>query len=244
MSRRALTKGSMPLARAFAPRAATVQSPLVLFTSTPPPSFRAQHLHRLDASAPRRAFFSLPDLPSPPQTLTATRILPYSSADLYTLVSDVDAYSKFVPYCSQSRVTKWSDPDPSRPDSPKSPIQADLRVGWGGFEETFTSRLRCVPGQSVEALSGADALDPSASREQIKDAGGAVFKSLVTKWQIRPVDSANNQTRVDLVIRFQFANPLYAAVSAAVSEKVAGVMIEAFEKRARSILGTPKSALK
>ncbi|KAH6689531.1 polyketide cyclase/dehydrase and lipid transporter [Plectosphaerella plurivora] len=234
----------MPLARALAPRATTAPSPLLLYTATTPPSFCAQPLLRLDASAPRRAFFSLPDLPSSPQTLTATRILPYSSTHLYTLVSDVDAYSKFVPYCSQSRVTRWADPDPSRPDAPRSPIQADLRVGWGGFEETFTSRLRCVPGESVEALSGADALDASATREQVKDAGGAVFKSLVTKWQIRPVDSASNQTRVDLVIRFQFANPLYAAVSAAVSEKVAGVMIEAFEKRARSILGTPKAALK
>ena len=44
-------------------------------------------------------------------------------------------------------------------------------------------------------------------------------------------------TEVRLDIRFQFVNPLYAAVSSAVSDKVAGLMIEAFEKRAREQLG-------
>ena len=181
---------------------------------------------------PSRAFFSLPDLPSPPQILTATRTLPYPSGDLYTLIADVDDYSSFVPYCSHSRVTHWTTPSPTDPDAPRYPTQADLRVGWGGFEETFTSRLRCVPGQSVEALSGADAGTDSA--------GGAVFRSLVTKWHVQPLDNADTKTKVNLIIRFQFANPLYAAVSAAVSDKVAGIMIEAFEKRARRMLGAPK----
>ena len=44
-------------------------------------------------------------------------------------------------------------------------------------------------------------------------------------------------TEVRLDIRFQFVNPLYAAGSSAVSDKVAGLMMEAFEKRARDQLG-------
>ncbi|CAG9943168.1 unnamed protein product, partial [Clonostachys rosea f. rosea IK726] len=86
------------------------------------------------------------------QTLTATRILPYSRDPLYSLIADVDDYSSFVPYCSRSRVTHW--------------------------------------------------------------------------------------TEVHLSIKYQFVNPLYAAVSAAVSDKVAGMMIEAFEKQARQKLGS------
>ncbi|KAM0286022.1 hypothetical protein ACHAQH_001212 [Verticillium albo-atrum] len=187
-----------------------------------------------------RHFFSLPNLPSPPQTLTATRTLPYSPKALYALVADIDAYSSFVPYCSESRVTA-RDPNP-----PHTPTRADLRVGWGGFEETFTSRLRCLPDRSVEAVSGAD-IEPvsgaaAAAKSGTNAGGGAVFTSLVTRWELRPLreDAHDPATQVDLVIRFQFANPLYSAVSAAVSDKVAGVMIEAFEKRARRILGQPK----
>lgn len=112
------------------------------------------------------------------------------------------------------------------------PAIADLHVGWGGFNEIFTSRLRCVPGVSVEAVSG----DPASADAK---AASAVFKSLVTRWHLRPVrqDSSSPSTEVHLTIKYQFVNPLYAAVSAAVSDKVAGLMIEAFEKRALEELG-------
>ncbi|KAK6219702.1 polyketide cyclase/dehydrase and lipid transporter [Colletotrichum tabaci] len=183
----------------------------------------------------RRHFFSLPNLSSSAetQTLTASRTMPYPSAQLYDVISDVDAYDTFVPYCAQSRVTQWTSPDVS---GRRWPAQADLRVGWGGFEETFTSRLHCVPGKSVEAVSGADVEGSSPGNG---GEGGAVFRSLVTKWQLRPLSSGTG-TEVDLVIRFQFANPLYSAVSAAVSDKVAGVMIQAFEKRVKALLGVPR----
>ncbi|KAM0335727.1 hypothetical protein ACHAQA_000777 [Verticillium albo-atrum] len=184
-----------------------------------------------------RPFFSLPNIPSPPQTLTATRTLPYPTKALYALVADIDAYSTFVPYCSASNVTARS------PEPPNTPTRADLRVGWGGFEETFTSRLRCVPDRSVEAVSGADLDAGGRVSSSSSEPGGAVFTSLVTRWDLRPLREGADDaaTQVDLVIRFQFANPLYSAVSAAVSDKVAGVMIEAFEKRARRILGQPKA---
>ncbi|KAF4921014.1 Coenzyme Q-binding protein COQ10-like protein [Colletotrichum viniferum] len=183
---------------------------------------------------PARQFFNLPNIPSSePQVLTASRTLPYPSAQLYDVISDVDSYSTFVPYCAQSRVTQWTAPDKN---GRKWPAQADLRVGWGGFEETFTSRLHCVPGKSVEAISGADV--PGASPGNGGEVG-AVFRSLVTMWQLRPLATGTG-TEVNLVIRFQFANPLYSAVSAAVSDKVAGVMIQAFEKRVKSVLGRPR----
>ncbi|KAF5561259.1 cyclase dehydrase family [Fusarium napiforme] len=175
-----------------------------------------------------RSFITLPS--SEPQRLTANRTLPYPHEPLYDLIADVDSYSSFVPYCSRSRVTRWSDPDPDT--GRRYPTLADLHVGWGGFDEVFTSRLRCVPGQSVEAISGETApggTGPDAS---------AVFRSLVTRWSVRPISGPPSpRTEVNLSIDFQFTNPLYGAVSAAVSDKVASMMIEAFEKKAFEKLG-------
>ncbi|KAF9775938.1 hypothetical protein IL306_005935 [Fusarium sp. DS 682] len=184
------------------------------------------------ASSPlHRSFISLPS--SEPQRLTANRTLPYPHEPLYDLIADVDSYSSFVPYCSRSRVTRWSDPDPAT--GRRYPTQADLHVGWGGFDEVFTSRLRCVPGQSVEAISGETApggTGPDAS---------AVFRSLVTRWSVRPISGLPlPRTEVNLSIDFQFTNPLYGAVSAAVSDKVASMMIEAFEKKAFEKLGSQR----
>lgn len=179
----------------------------------------------------RRRFITLPG--SDKQNLEATRTLPYACEPLYELIADVDSYNQFVPYCSLSRVTEWSQPDDN---GRRLPTRADLQVGWGGFDEIFTSRLRCVPGTSVEAISGSTqpGMGPDAS---------AVFKSLVTRWTLRSLSGEPSpRTQVHLNINFQFTNPLYAAVSAAVSDKIAGLMVEAFEKQARRKLA-PKQAL-
>ena len=50
---------------------------------------------------------------------------------------------------------------------------------------------------------------------------------------------ARDQTEVHLSMDFQFSNPVYAALTKAVAPKIAGVMIEAFEVRARTLLDGP-----
>lgn len=182
-------------------------------------------------AAGRRPFITLPG--NDTQNLTASRTLPYARDPLYELIADVDSYSEFVPFCPVSRVTRWSAPDPA---GRRWPTLADLHVGWGGFNESFTSRLRCEPGVFVEAVSG-EALGPG------EPAASPVFKSIITSWSLRPLkDPSSPSTEVLLSIKYQFANPLYAALSSAVSDQVAGLMVEAFEKRAMEKLGSSRSA--
>lgn len=189
-----------------------------------------QFSRRLCASSiQQRPFFSLPGALNDTQTLTASRTLPYTPEALYELIADVDSYHQFVPFCSLSKVTQWSSEDSA---GRRWPTQADLHVGWGGFNEAFTSRLRCVPQISVEAVSG----DPSGKGGP--DAS-SVFKSLITRWSLQPQKGTTSpSTVVDLSIRYQFVNPLYAAVSATVSDKIAGLMVEAFEKQAKARLSS------
>jgi coenzyme Q-binding protein COQ10 len=226
----------------------------VLRTLRPPPILRS-----FKPQAPR-SFITLPGTEA--QTLTATRILPYKSSSLYTLIADVDSYSSFLPYCLDSKVTKWSAPDQN---GKKWPSEADLKVGWGGFEETFTSRLLCVPGSIVEALGG-EAQTTLSKSELAHHAAtfdspaiaNSVFQSISTRWKVKPFHykpptgqpqtdktehPARDQTEVHLSLDFQFSNPMYAALSKAVAPKVAGIMIEAFEVRARKLLDGPGAAV-
>ncbi|KAI8965680.1 dehydrase and lipid transport-domain-containing protein [Daldinia sp. FL1419] len=214
---------------------------------------------------PRRSFLSIPD-PTKPQTLTAARRLPYDHERLYDIIADVDSYVRFLPYCKVSRVTKWSGPtsdSSSTPGNPHTnphsgrrwPTEADLTAGWGGFEETYTSRLFCVPSLGiVEAISGDARTEiPAAELRKYgltdpgpntgRRGGGDVFKSLVTRWTVLPAEDAVRADRfqsswsdVRLTIKYQFANPLYTAVSSAVADKVAGVMVEAFVQQAQRVL--------
>lgn len=211
------------------------------------------------------------NLTSEAQSLTEDRVLPYESSHLYKLIADVDNYRDFVPYCTHSKVTKWSKPDK---DGKKWPSEAELKVGWGGVEEGFTSRLFCDPGKVVEAVSGdAKTTLPKSVLEHHGDSvngpsiSNSVFKSLTTTWTLKPFHytppkgnpapgtnpgkietlEARDRTQVFLTIEYTFTNPMYAAMSKAVAPKVAGVMIQAFENRAKMLLegnGTGKAALK
>ena len=205
---------------------------------------------------PGRSFITIPGPEQ--QSLTATRILPYNSNSLYKLIADVNSYSAFVPYCLDSKVTKWSEPDA---DGKRWPSEADLKVGWGGFEETFTSRLYCAPGSVVEALGGE--AKTSLSKSDLAHHSSTlnapalqnnVFRSLSTRWTVKPSHykpptgqpqtdktehAAREQTEVHLTLDFEFSNAIYAALSKAVAPKVAGIMIEAFEVRARKLLDGP-----
>ncbi len=221
-------------------------------------------LHSFRPHLIRRSFITLPGFPgSEPERIFATRILPYKPSSLYTLIADVDSYSSFLPYCLDSKVTKWSAPDSN---GQRWPAEGVLKVGWGGVTEKFTSRLFCVPGSVVEALSGeaVTTLPKSdiahhAETFDVPAHANNIFKSINTRWTVRPfhykpppgtlqtdkaVHPAMEQTEVHLSLEFQFSNPLYAALSKPVTPRVAKIMMEAFEVRARKLLDGPGAGAK
>ncbi|KAI9865927.1 MAG: hypothetical protein M1813_001894 [Trichoglossum hirsutum] len=201
-----------------------------------------------DHRQPRRHF--LPGLTPGIQTLHANRTLPYPSAALYEIVADIESYSFFLPYCLSSSVSRWSSP--SAHGSKRWPTEAELRIGWGGLDERFVSRVLCTPGSVVEAISGNTQTAASHPLETGPPtcAENSLFTHLLTRWTIRPcpykphrreggVFLAKEQTEVDLDIEFQFANPIYSALSKAAVPKVASMMIEAFEGRVKELLDAP-----
>ncbi|KAM7196507.1 Polyketide cyclase / dehydrase and lipid transport domain containing protein [Naviculisporaceae sp. PSN 640] len=162
---------------------------------------------------------ALPNLASSsaPQTIHASRILPYPPSQVYNLIADVGAYRTFLPHCSSSLVRAWASPPATaeaefqNQDQIRAPALADLTVGWGPFTETYTSRVYCVPpGKAkekeagigiVEAVSGkatttipADVLEPLGYDEAklrqnaaMPSVESGIFESLVTRWTVRPV---------------------------------------------------------
>ncbi|OGM43790.1 putative C6 transcription factor [Aspergillus bombycis] len=168
------------------------------------------------------------------RTLTATRTLPYAPESLYKVISSVESYSQFLPFLTASTVTH-RDPETGYPS------RAFLTVGYGPLSETFTSRVDCDRTRwIVEARSGAkfgiDSKDGQAGGN-FPGANEGIFEYLSTKWELVPVQSDKPMTKVDLEIQFEFRNQLHAAMMSAVEGQMAGIMIEAFEKRIRDIEG-------
>ncbi|KAL8383009.1 hypothetical protein RB595_006666 [Gaeumannomyces hyphopodioides] len=239
--------------------AARCSSRLLRHKPTATPTVLAPHR----AQQPRaRSFFNLSGGITPaarPAHLTASRRLPYPAEALYDIIADVDAYASFLPYCQRSRVTHWRDSAAPGGGLRRSPAAGDLTVGWGPVTESYTSRLYCLPGRVVEAVSGKGA--PSIPRPHAGDDGvdvhgrplprptdGGLFESLVTRWAVTPSPAPSRSSSssssnsdwadVELSIRYQFANPMYQLATGSVADEVAGLMVNAFEKRARDLLGS------
>lgn len=180
------------------------------------PRLRAPLLPRFSPAQARRPFLSLA---AGPLRFSETRAFPYAPGPLYTLVSDINSYHKFLPYCLGSNVTKYSEPD-------SLPIEADLRVGWGAYDETFRSKVLCEPDKLI--------VRADASRNEL-------FQTLKTRWEIQQREEGGSD--VALHIEFQFRNPVYAALSGAVAPKIARIMVAAFERRAKDVLGEEEDGM-
>ena len=95
-------------------------------------------------------------------------------------------------------------------------IVATLGVRRGPLHTEFTTRNTLDPGRSVvmEHLRGP-------------------FKALHGIWTLTPIGDAG--TRIELTLRFAFANRLTAAVFEPMFEETAGSLVDAFVARARTV---------
>lgn len=183
---------------------------------------------------PRRTFLNAFLPTDKPLTINVTRTLPYPRPALYDLIVDVDSYSRFLPYCQHSLVTAWStsDSSSSQQQPPRRwPIEGELTIGFGPITQSYTSRIVCVPGRSVEAHSGQD--EPVSKKD---GEGKNPFRKLVTKWTVE--DAPIGGTRVDLDLSMKLEDPLVQVVLSKVADETATKMIEAFERRARELFGS------
>jgi len=200
-----------------------------------------------------RAFFSFPNLGSPlpfgngdggqPNVFHDRKILPYSQRQLYGVVSDVDSYGHFLPFCKRSRVlTPRVYNHPTNKDA--YTVDAELAIGFGPVEESYISKVTCVPFESVEAVS--------QSR---------LFKNLTMVWSFQyasrtsphpsnqPVPAASpslgsatntpddGPTLLNVDLSYSFSNALHATLAGKVFDGVSKEIVEAFERRCLEVYG-------
>ena len=131
------------------------------------------------------------------------RAVPFSAAELYAVVADVDAYADFVPWCTQSVVTRRVD---------EAHLIADLSVGFRLLSDTYTSVVTLDPRRSVSV--------------DVPDS--ALFEYLITDWSFK---ERRDGTDLDFYVEFAFRNPLYQRVTDLFFEEVVKKMVGAFEQR-------------
>ncbi|KAI9729076.1 MAG: putative secondary metabolism biosynthetic enzyme [Chrysothrix sp. TS-e1954] len=122
--------------------------------------------HHLQTQQWQQRSLSSPSGATGSSNLSASRTLPYSALSIFELITDINSYPAFLPYCRKAQVLTQSKPDEHY--QRRWPQTASLTVGFNHdtISETFDSKIWCVPpipekGRSgvgiVESASGSDA---------------------------------------------------------------------------------------
>ncbi|MBE1236868.1 type II toxin-antitoxin system RatA family toxin [Phaeovibrio sulfidiphilus] len=141
-------------------------------------------------------------------THSERRTLPYSPEQLYSMVADIEAYPKFLPWCLGLRIRKRQD----------NVIWADMTVGFKMIRERFTSRVTLTPGERIDVAYT-----------------DGPFRYLVNHWIFEPDGRGN--TIVDFHVDFEFRSALLGKIMGAFFHEAVRVMVTSFERRAAVLYG-------
>jgi coenzyme Q-binding protein COQ10 len=135
-----------------------------------------------------------------------TRVLPYSPAELFDLVADVEHYPDFLPWCKAARVVEPGD----------KKIIADLVIGYKLLTEKFRSEVALDRPRSitVKYLSGP-------------------LSHLTNQWEFKP--KGINACTLSFHVSFDFHNPLLRSAMQLFFDKALVKMMQAFEERAAQL---------
>lgn len=138
--------------------------------------------------------------------LTRSALIGKPPEFLYALINDIEAYPQFLPWCTRAQVESRSERE----------IVATLGVRRGPLRTEFTTRNTLEPARSI-------------AMEHVR----GPFKMLHGLWTLTPIGDSG--TRIELAMRFAFANPLTAVVFEPMFEETAGSLVDAFVARARAV---------
>ena len=143
------------------------------------------------------------------KTVQKSVLIWYSAQEMFDLVTDVERYPQFLPWCDQTKVLERDGQG----------MLAEIGIAFAGIHQKFTTRNSHVPGREVH----------------VKLVSGP-FSNLDGHWTFTPVgEHGERACRIDLELQYGFQNLALAALVGPVFDKIAGTMVDAFVKRAEQV---------
>lgn len=143
-----------------------------------------------------------------------TVLLWHSPQQMYALVTAVEDYPRFLPWCAKAEVLERQE----------SGMVARLTLAYGGMRHAFTTRNEHVPGQQVK-ISLVD----------------GPFSMLDGTWDFvalpKPDGEDTSACKIEFDLRYAFAGRTIEALVSPMFDRIANTLVDAFVKRADQVYG-------
>ena len=145
------------------------------------------------------------------KTIQKSVLLMHSAHEMFALVTDVQHYPSFLPWCDQSEVIEQDD----------HAMLARVGMSIGGLRQSFTTRNTHVDDRQV-LMSLVD----------------GPFSQLDGQWDFTPLgDGSESACKVSFRLTYGFSSQTLARLVGPIFDKIAGSLVEAFVKRADEVYG-------
>ena len=136
----------------------------------------------------------------------------YSAEEMFNLVTDVDKYAQFLPWCDHAAVITLT------PEG----MQAEVGIAMAGVKQTFTT-------QNTHIIK-------DTGRQIAMKLLNGPFSNLEGAWTFTPVgDAAQRACKTELHLKYGFDNAVLATLVGPVFDKIAASLVDAFVKRADQV---------
>ena len=145
------------------------------------------------------------------KTVQKSVLIWYSPQEMFDLVTSVQQYPQFLPWCDHTRVLEQDD----------SGMLAEVGIALSGIRQSFVTRNLHEPGRRVQM-------------QLVK----GPFSRLDGDWHFHAVgDGSQRAARVELLLHYGFDSATLSKVVGPVFDRIAASMVDAFVKRAEQVYG-------
>ena len=137
-------------------------------------------------------------------THTDQKFFPYSQEQLYKLVSDIERYPEFLPWCQGAIIHQRQGNN----------LIAELVIGYKFFRETYMSEVTLTPTSAIK----------------VQYAKGSL-KHLKNQWCFQSVSV--NTCQVDFELEFELKSSFLQKATETIFSTIVSQMLSAFEARAK-----------
>ena len=149
--------------------------------------------------------------------VTKSVLLWYSPHEIYRLVTDIDRYPEFLPWCERVEILARDE----------QVVTARLHLAYSGLRHAFTTRNVQVADRSVDI----DLVD-------------GPFSQLDGRWRFVPLPLAPGEPKapeaackIEFEMRYAFSNAVLEAAISPVFDRIANTFVDSFVRRAEQVYG-------